>query len=165
MLQEALDSKHSTLFFGNVGRHPAMLEFLLSPYLIARGDEDWFEYKGRSVYLWVEPEFGTLLDHRYKHLVFTSHLNLEFNRRTTRVVEYHLPVRAANDTPIRVLVNTDNAHEAFLGILTWSETYRNVTFLISPDLRQRLHDALDTKQFHMCIGNRALAHDYLLRGV
>jgi len=128
-------------------------------------DEDWFEYEGRNVYLWVEPEFDTFLDDRYKHLVFTSHLNLNFNPRTTRVVEYHFPVRPANDTPIRVIVNSDNVHEAFLGLLSWSETYRNVTFLIRPALRKRLNDALDTERYRKYIGNRTLEHHYFLKHV
>lgn len=165
MLQEALESRHSTLFFGNVGRHPSMLEFLLSPHLVFRGEDNWFEYKGRDLYLWVEPEFDTFLDDRYKHLVFTSHLNLKFNPRTTRVRQYHLPVRPANDTPIRVTVNTDNAHEAFLGVLSWSETYRNVTFFIYPALKQRIRDALfgTAQQFRKYINDRALERVYLLQ--
>lgn len=140
-----------------------MLEFLLLPYILPRGEEDWFEYKGRSIYLWVEPDFGTCIDHRYKYLVFTSHLNLKFDPHTTQVVVYHVPVRPSNPSPVRVIVDTDDIHKAFLGILTWSDTFQNVTFSMRPRLRKSLNDAVDTDIFRTYVRDRTLQQRYLLK--
>lgn len=101
ILKKAICSPHSTILVSSLGRHPFAVEHYLSPHLVPcvdrrkytendrpPDDEDvWFKSvsDGKSVYLWIEPAFGTAIPSGRRNLVLTSHLDLEWDHATTRV--------------------------------------------------------------------------------
>lgn len=169
MLQQALDATHSTIFFGNIGRHPSHLEFewnriwgMGSIQENDPGEPTWIEYQNQSFYLWIEPEFGARLDSRYKYIVFTSHLDLQFEAKCTRIVPYHLHVSPVHQTPVHVFVNTNNPHTAYLGILCWSEMCDYISFSIRPDVKQKMNHSLKRSKLEMYVKDQNLLDLYLL---
>ena len=129
-LLDALNASRTTIVFGNVGRYRDALEHALSPHVVPIDDdedENRFLYQSRVVTLLVEPPFGFVLDPQQHLIVLTSHLDLVFDPRHTRIVTCHMPTlqtTAPNDRYIGQAfhVDTDDPHEAYLSILTRSET-------------------------------------------
>lgn len=131
ILLEALDSSRSTIVVGNVGRYPDLLEHTLRPFWLPRGDADdtpaWFQYNGRDVYLLVEPDFGHVVDPNLFQIVLTSHMDLEFDPKRTRVVPFHVPTAQttlANDREEGVLfrvTSDDDPQAAYMSLLMQSE--------------------------------------------
>lgn len=92
---DALNSTKSTIFFGNLGREPELLEFFLRPHVNPKENAwseppRWFMYNERNVFIWPEPAFGETIPHKWKHLVFTSHLDLEWDTNNTNVIALHV---------------------------------------------------------------------------
>lgn len=101
-LIQALESNKSTIFFGNLGREPELLEFYLRPHVYSQDyawsiPPRWFMYKDRNVFIWPEPAFGEKISSRWKHLVFTSHLDLEWDPNTTDIIVLHVGIQ----TPLK----------------------------------------------------------------
>ncbi|KAG8171605.1 hypothetical protein JTE90_005446 [Oedothorax gibbosus] len=121
ILLEALNSSRSTIVVGNVGRYPELLEHALHTYWIPRGDPDdsplaWFQYDGRDVYLLVEPDFGHVVDANLFQIILTSHMDLEFDTKSTRVVHLNVPTAQTRDptTGIVYRVTSNDPREAYL---------------------------------------------------
>ncbi|KAG8170348.1 hypothetical protein JTE90_022657 [Oedothorax gibbosus] len=128
ILLEALNSSRSTIVVGNVGRYPELLEHALHTYWIPRGDPDdsplaWFQYDGRDVYLLVEPDFGHVVDANLFQIILTSHMDLEFDTKSTRVVHLNVPTAQTRDptTGIVYRVTSNDPREAYLELLTHAE--------------------------------------------
>lgn len=95
IILQALNSSKSTIIFGNLGWYAGTLEFYLTPYVTPRSDKKdlpplWFLYKDQNIFLWVEPPFGANIPNRGKHLIFTSHLDLNWDPIHTQVISFHL---------------------------------------------------------------------------
>ncbi|GIY15382.1 uncharacterized protein CEXT_25941, partial [Caerostris extrusa] len=155
ILENAIQSCRSTIIFGNLGRYPRVLEYYLRHLLIPMGEKDnfpsWFRtLDGRDVYVWIEPTFGTAIPSNTQNIVLTSHLDLKWDVRSTRVVSCHIgdallplpwfedtvkpykiieksthhPYIILNEAPHLVLcLDTDDAHEAYLCLLTFGDEW------------------------------------------
>lgn len=95
--ERALQSHRSTLFFGPLGLQPSTIEFYangLSDVLHPLSDQEpLFLVRGRVLFLWIEPPFGAVLPPDRWTIAWTSHLNLRWDPRKTRVVHQHHPFR------------------------------------------------------------------------
>lgn len=99
-LSKIISSSSSVIVFGNLGRYPSVLNYFLKSHLVLAGDSNdeprWLKtHDDRNIYVWIEPPFGTKIPSIYQNLVFTSHLDLEWSRLTTKLVYYHIG-RATN---------------------------------------------------------------------
>lgn len=95
---KALNSDKSTIFFGNLGRETALLEYFLRPHVIPKEREwceppRWFKYNQQNIFIWPEPGFGEKIPHNQKHLVFSSHLDLDWDISNTDVIALHMGPR------------------------------------------------------------------------
>ena len=148
-LLAALRSSRTTIVFGNGGRYRDALEHALHPVWLPLGDDDgWFQFEGRDVHLLVEPEFGHVLDPHPTTLVLTSHLDLHFDPRHTRVVACHMPTRQTTSPNTReegdaYRVPITDPHRAYLDLLTRSETTPRPWHIVTtPALRRQWRDPL-----------------------
>lgn len=99
---QALQSKKSTIFFGNLGRQPELLEFYLRPHVNPKENcwsvpPRWFMYEGRNVFIYPEPAFNEIIPSPFKNLVFTSHLDLVWDPNKTDVIALHV----GPETPLK----------------------------------------------------------------
>lgn len=169
VIWQALASPRSTIIVSSLGRYPSVLEHYLGPLLFPLGNENdeqpaWFEFDRHSIYVWIEPSFGTTLPSHLRHLVFTSHLDLHWDPRKTHVVRFEeTPLLAGLDdddytgllfvpgrqhpfllpedaTRLTVdLRRVDDAHDAFLRIRAFRDVWKGEwALLLSPRLRRRI---------------------------
>jgi hypothetical protein len=122
-IERALDSKRSTILFGPLGLRSSTIEFFVNgiPDLIPlSSDEPFFLYKGRLLFLCIEPPFGARLYPHVWQIIFTSHLDLKWDVLHTCTENIHIPFRQTptlvenNDENILDLSSCDTTHEAFL---------------------------------------------------
>lgn len=108
---DALNSDKSTIFFGNLGTEPELLEYFLRPHVSSKDNAwseppRWFMYNDRNVFIWPEPAFGETIPRKWKHLVFTTHLDLEWDTHNTNVIPLHVG-------PLKPLSWTIDSHKPF----------------------------------------------------
>ena len=153
LLTALRSSPHTTIVFGNGGRYRDALEHALHTVWLPRGGDDdsssgsWFQFEGRDVYLLVESEFGHVI--HPSTLVLTSHLDLQFDPRHTRVVACHMPTRQTTAPNTREegdayqVAVTAGPHQAYLDLLTRSETTpRPWHIVMTPELRRQWRQPL-----------------------
>jgi len=171
ILLEALNSSRSTIVVGNVGRYPELLEHTLHTYWIPRGDPDdspaWFQYNGRDVYLLVEPDFGHVVDPHLFQIIVTSHLDLEYDPRSTRVVTCHVPT--AQTTPPNPYekgylywVTSYDPQEAYMELLMQAENCpRPWHYIVAKSVKDKWRVPLQkSKAKYKQYGGKCLRHYY-----
>lgn len=193
VIVRALDSRKSVIVFGDLGRYPTLLEFYLRPHVIPKSrkrDEApfWFLRNARNVFMWVEPPFGSRIPNQWKYVVFTSHLDLEWDPSATEV----MVCKVGSDKPMswipdalppftklknvfqpmpfvgHMVVNFEgNAHETYLDMLDFEDSCpQEQTWSISwpIQLKQSLskHLTKSTKNFEKFIKDPLLAAKHWL---
>lgn len=123
-IERALNSSKSTILFGSLGLNSANIQFYfnaipdLIPFSIY---EPWFFYKGKLLYINIEPPFHSQIAPYVWQIVLTCHMNLIFNKLTTRIEDINisfnrLPIFQDESENILDLSLCAKHHEAFLKI-------------------------------------------------
>lgn len=176
--EEALASSRSTILHGSFGRYPHLVKFYLNsiPELIPFSSDEpifWYYPKARFLHIMVEPPFHAVIPSGKWILVLTSHVRLQWNPLTTRVVECNrlseiprpqsvcadhkvlIPPTSHELSPFVVeptrvdLSSVETTHEAYLRLLTFFDLIKSTTrwsLSIPEKIRQGLlRDVSDTR--------------------
>lgn len=169
--QEALASKRSTIIYGPFGRYPFLVKFYIEaiPELESVSEYElifWYRNRG-FLYIFLEPPFEAFIPSDKWCIVLTSHLRLQWNPLTTRLVQANLALNKSIPLPetlnadFRVVIPptshlfnflgskpvqidlsaVDNTHEAYLRFLTLFDVLRPTSqwcLRISDTLRKKL---------------------------
>lgn len=141
IFERAASAGRSTIVFGNLGQFPDLIEYYSRDYI----DEDDISYlDGQPISVWIEPTFGTTLLPYDRHIILTSHLDLNWYS-TPHIVQYYvsLPQKFKNST---TTTTPWNEHESYLELL------RNENYFVPVDHRVLLSKSL-SNSFVNCISN------------
>lgn len=153
-IQEALNSKRSTIICGHFGRYPFLVKFYLDaiPELESASDYElifWYRNRG-LLYIFLEPPFDATIPSDKWCIVFTSHIRLRWYPLTTRLVQTNSPLDRFIPFPGKLnpdlklvipptshiltfldsepsqidLLAVENTHEAYLRLLTLYDALR-----------------------------------------
>lgn len=98
-IDRALTFSRSTIIYGSLGRNPSTIKFYVDAIAdlkpVSNDELIFLHYpSSRFLYVLIEPLFNTTLLNDRWYLVFTSHLNFNWNPIVTRLEKCHQSINA-----------------------------------------------------------------------